>query len=60
MEIMKLCLMLATAAIAATADICRDAVCEYTFEVHRSQSMTYRAPNRRRYNVAFNGTRLQV
>ena len=59
MEFLKLCLMLTTAAIAA-ADICRDAVCEYTFEVHRSRSMTYRAPNRRRYNVAFNGTGLQV
>ncbi|KAI0234761.1 Dihydrogeodin oxidase [Lamellibrachia satsuma] len=59
MRPLAFCLMLATAAV-VTADICRDAVCEYTFVIRRAPSMTYRAPNGKLYNVALNGTRLQI
>ena len=59
MGILTLCLLLTTVAI-ATADICQDAECVYTFVISRSRSMTYRASNGRNYDVAFNGTGLQV
>ncbi|KAK2174469.1 hypothetical protein NP493_799g00035 [Ridgeia piscesae] len=51
-------LLLVTAAV-VMADICRDPVCEFTFVIRRTSSMTYRGSSGTLYNVALNGTRLQ-
>ena len=41
------------------ADICKKSVCEYDFTITYSRTMTYFKDNAR-YNLQFNGTRLQV
>jgi hypothetical protein len=59
LQFLVLILYLVTFTVKTHAEICTQSVCEYKWKVRHARTMTY-SKDGKTYNVALNGTKLQV